>query len=171
MNYNAGIYIRLSQEDKNKKYESDSESIINQKEILKDYCLKNGFNLIDEYVDDGYSGTNFDRPGFIRLIEDIKNKKINLVVVKDLSRLGRDHVMTGYYIETYFPENKIRFISIVENYDSMKNQASNDSSTFIIACNDYYSKQNSLKIRNVLDSKRKDGKFIGSKPCYGYMRD
>ena len=171
MNYNAGIYIRLSQEDKNKKYESDSESIINQKEILKDYCLKNGFNLIDEYVDDGYSGTNFDRPGFIRLIEDIKNKKINLVVVKDLSRLGRDHVMTGYYIETYFPDNKIRFISIVENYDSMKNQASNDSSTFIIACNDYYSKQNSLKIRNVLDSKRRDGKFIGSKPCYGYMRD
>ena len=171
MNYNAGIYIRLSQEDKNKKYESDSESIINQKEILKDYCLKNRFNLIDEYVDDGYSGTNFDRPGFIRLIEDIKNKKINLVVVKDLSRLGRDHVMTGYYIETYFPENKIRFISIVENYDSMKNQASNDSSTFIIACNDYYSKQNSLKIRNVLDSKRRDGKFIGSKPCYGYMRD
>ena len=171
MNYNAGIYIRLSQEDKNKKYESDSESIINQKEILKDYCLKNGFNLIDEYVDDGYSGTNFDRPGFIRLIEDIKNKKINLVVVKDLSRLGRDHVMTGYYIETYFPENKIRFISIVENYDSMKNQASNESSTFIIACNDYYSKQNSLKIRNVLDSKRRDGKFIGSKPCYGYMRD
>ena len=171
MNYNAGIYIRLSQEDKDKKYESDSESVTNQKEILRDYCLKNGFNLIDEYVDDGYSGTNFDRPGFIRLIEDIKNKKINLVVVKDLSRLGRDHVMTGYYIETYFPENKIRFISIVENYDSMKNQASNDSSTFIIACNDYYSKQNSLKIRNVLDSKRRDGKFIGSKPCYGYMRD
>ena len=171
MNYNAGIYIRLSQEDKNKKYESDSESIINQKEILKDYCLKNGFNLIDEYVDDGYSGTNFDRPGFIRLIEDIKNKKINLVVVKDLSRLGRDHVMTGYYIETYFPENKVRFISIVENYDSMKNQASNDSSTFIIACNDYYSKQNSLKIRNVLNEKRKNGKFVGSLPCFGYMRD
>ena len=171
MNYNAGIYIRLSQEDKDKKYESDSESVTNQKEILRDYCLKNGFNLIDEYVDDGYSGTNFDRPGFIRMIEDIKHKKINLVVVKDLSRLGRDHVMTGYYIETYFPENKVRFISIVENYDSMKNQASNDSSTFIIACNDYYSKQNSLKIRNVLDAKRKDGKFIGSKPCYGYMRD
>ena len=171
MNYNAGIYIRLSQEDKNKKYESDSESIINQKEILKDYCLKNGFNLIDEYVDDGYSGTNFDRPGFIRLIEDIKNKKINIVVVKDLSRLGRDHVMTGYYIETYFPENKVRFISILESYDSFKNQASNDSSTFIIACNDYYSKQNSLKIRNVLNEKRKNGKFVGSLPCFGYMRD
>ena len=171
MNYNAGIYIRLSQEDKNKKYESDSESIINQKEILKDYCLKNGFNLIDEYVDDGYSGTNFDRPGFIRLIEDIKNKKINIVVVKDLSRLGRDHVMTGYYIENFFPENNIRFISLQENYDSAINQASNDSSTFIIACNDYYSKQNSLKIRNVLNEKRKNGKFVGSLPCFGYMRD
>ena len=74
MNYNAGIYIRLSQEDKDKKYESDSESVTNQKEILRDYCLKNGFNLIDEYVDDGYSGTNFDRPGFIRMIEDMNKK-------------------------------------------------------------------------------------------------
>ena len=171
LDYNAGIYIRLSQEDKDKKYESDSESVTNQKDILRTYCKNNGFNLVGEYVDDGYSGTNFDRPGFTKMIKDIKDKKINLVIVKDLSRLGRDHVMTGYYIETYFPENKVRFISIVENYDSMKNQASNDSSTFIIACNDYYSKQNSLKIRNVLDSKRKDGKFIGSKPCYGYMRD
>ncbi len=171
LDYNAGIYIRLSQEDKDKKYESDSESVSNQKEILRNYCKHNGFNLVNEYVDDGYSGTNFDRPGFAKMIEDIKAKKINLVIVKDLSRLGRDHVMTGYYIETYFPENKVRFISIVENYDSMKNQASNDSSTFIIACNDYYSKQNSLKVRNVLDSKRIAGKFIGSKPCYGYIRD
>ena len=171
LDYNAGIYIRLSQEDKSKLYETDSESVTNQKDILRNFCKKNGFNLAGEYVDDGYSGTNFDRPGFNKMIEDIKSKKINLVIVKDLSRLGRDHVMTGYYIETYFPENKVRFISIVENYDSIKNQASNDSSTFIIACNDYYSKQNSLKIRNVLDSKRREGKFIGSKPCYGYMRD
>ena len=169
--FNAGIYIRLSQEDKGKLYESDSESVTNQKEILRNYCQNNGFHLVNEYVDDGFSGTNFDRPGFNQMINDIKSKKINLVIVKDLSRLGRDHVMTGYYIETFFPENKIRFISIVENYDSMKNQASNDSSTFIIACNDYYSKQNSLKIRNVLDSKRRDGKFIGSQPSYGYMRD
>ena len=143
--FNTGIYIRLSQEDKDKKYESDSESVSNQKEILRNYCKNNGFNLIDEYVDDGFSGTNFDRPGFIQMIDDIKSKKINCVIVKDLSRLGRDHVKTGYYIETYFPENKVRFISIVENYDSFKNQSSNDSSTFIIAFNDYYSKQNSLK--------------------------
>jgi len=171
LDYNAGIYIRLSQEDKDKKYESDSESVVNQRQILKDYVKNNGYNFVDEYIDDGYSGTDFDRPGFERMIQDIQTKKINLVIVKDLSRLGRDHVKTGYYIETFFPENKVRFISIMENYDSIKNQASNDSSTFIIACNDYYSKQNSLKIRNVLDEKRRNGKFIGSAPCYGYMRD
>lgn len=171
MDFNVGIYIRLSQEDKDKKYESDSESVINQKELLRSYVKNNNFNLCGEYVDDGYSGTNFDRPGFQKMLEDIKQKKINCVVVKDLSRFGRDHVMTGYYIETFFPENNIRFISILESYDSFKNQASNDSSTFIIACNDYYSKQNSIKIRNVLNDKRKNGKFIGSQPCYGYMRD
>ena len=169
--FNVGIYIRLSQEDKDKKYESDSESVINQKELLRGYVKKNNFNLVKEYVDDGYSGTDFERPGFQSMLEDINNKKINCVIVKDLSRLGRDHVMTGYYIETFFPENNIRFISILESYDSFKNQASNDSSTFIIACNDYYSKQNSIKIRNVLNEKRKNGKFVGSLPCFGYMRD
>ena len=171
LDFNVGIYIRLSQEDKDKKYESDSESVINQKEILRNYVKSNNFNLVKEYVDDGFSGTNFERPGFQRMLEDINNKKINCVIVKDLSRLGRDHVMTGYYIETFFPENNIRFISILESFDSFKNQASNDSSTFIIACNDYYSKQNSIKIRNVLNEKRKNGKFVGSLPCYGYMRD
>lgn len=171
IDFNVGIYIRLSQEDKDKKYESDSESVINQKELLRGYVKNNNFNLVKEYVDDGYSGTDFERPGFQRMLEDINNKKINCVIVKDLSRLGRDHVMTGYYIETFFPENNIRFISILESYDSFKNQASNDSSTFIIACNDYYSKQNSIKIRNVLNEKRKNGKFVGSLPCFGYMRD
>lgn len=171
INYNVGIYIRLSQEDRDKKYESDSESVINQKELLKGYCLNNNLSLVAEYVDDGYSGTNFDRPGFKKMLQDIHDKKINCVIVKDLSRLGRDHVMTGYYIETFFPENNIRFISILESYDSFKNQASNDSSTFIIACNDYYSKQNSVKIRTVLNEKRKNGKFVGSLPCFGYMRD
>lgn len=171
LDFNVGIYIRLSQEDKDKKYESDSESIINQKELLRNYVKNNNFNLVKEYVDDGFSGTDFERPGFKSLLEDINNKKINCVIVKDLSRLGRDHVMTGYYIETFFPENNIRFISILESFDSFKNQASNDSSTFIIACNDYYSKQNSIKIRNVLNEKRKSGKFVGSLPCYGYMRD
>lgn len=172
-NYYAGIYIRLSQEDKDKdkKYESDSESILNQRTMLKNYVEKNGFTFIDEYVDDGYSGTNFERPGFEKLIHDIETKRINLVIVKDLSRLGRDHVQTGYYMEKFFPEHNVRFISIMECYDSSKNQASNDSSTFIVACNDYYSKQNSNKILSVLNSKKIAGKFVGSMPSYGYMRD
>jgi site-specific DNA recombinase len=169
--YRAGIYIRLSEADEGKSYESESESVKNQRELLTSYVNNSGFQLAGEYVDDGFSGTDFDRPGFKKLLDDIKNKVINLVIVKDLSRLGRDHIMTGYYMETFFPTNQIRFISILEAYDSCKNQASNDSSTFIIACNDYYSKQNSIKIRNVLNEKKKNGKFVGSLPCYGYMRD
>lgn len=175
--FNIGIYIRLSQEDKDKKYETESESVINQRSVITDYIninylnKFNNYTIVGDYVDDGFSGTDFDRPKFKELIEDIKKKKINMVIVKDLSRLGRDHVMTGYYMENFFPENQVRFVSILDGYDSFKNQASNDSSTFIVACNDYYSKQNSIKIRNVLNNKRSSGKFIGSAPCFGYMRD
>ena len=169
--YRAVIYIRLSEADEGKSYESESESITNQRNLLMNFVKEKGFIFVGEYVDDGYSGTNFERPGFTKMIEDIKNKMANLVIVKDLSRLGRDHVMTGYYIENFFPENNIRFISLQENYDSAINQASNDSSTFIIACNDYYSRQNSIKIRSVLNDKRKKGKFIGSNPSYGYMKE
>ncbi len=167
----AGIYIRLSEADEGKTYESDSESVLNQRNMLMNFVKEKGFTFVSEYVDDGYSGTNFERPGFSKMIEDIKNKVINLVIVKDLSRLGRDHIMTGYYVENFFPENGIRFISMQEGYDNAVNQASNDSSTFIFACNDYYSKQNSIKIRNVLNDKRRNGKFIGSAPSYGYLRD
>ncbi len=169
--YKAGIYIRLSEADEGKAYESDSESVLNQRNMLMNFVKEKGFIFVGEYVDDGYSGTNFERPGFEKMIEDIKNKVINLVIVKDLSRLGRDHIMTGYYVENFFPENNIRFISVQEGYDNAINQASNDSSTFIFACNDYYSKQNSIKIRNVLNDKRRNGKFIGSAPSYGYLRD
>lgn len=169
--YKAGIYIRLSEADEGKAYESDSESVLNQRNMLMNFVKEKGFIFVEEYVDDGFSGTDFDRPGFNQMMEDIKNKVINLVIVKDLSRLGRDHVMTGYYVETFFPENGIRFISMQEGYDNALNQASNDSSTFIIACNDYYSKQNSVKIRNVLNDKRRNGKFVGSAPSYGFLRD
>ena len=117
----AGIYTRRSFDD-NEDFESNT--ITNQKELITNFLSEiPNMNVVDFYVDDGFTGTNFNRPDFKRLMDDIKYKKINCIVVKDLSRLGRDHVMTGYYIETYFPENKVRFISIVENYDSMKNQA------------------------------------------------
>ena len=169
--FKVGIYIRLSQEDDDKKYESDSESVINQRTLLKNYVKENNFSFIDEYVDDGFTGTVFDRPGFKRLLDDIEKRRINTVIVKDLSRLGIDHVMTGYYTETFFPENKIRFISVLESIDTFKEQASNDSATFIQAFNDFYSRQNSIKIKRVLDDKRKLGKYIGSLPAFGYKRD
>ena len=92
------MYIRLSREDGDKQ---ESESIGNQRKILQRYVKENNLCLVKEYVDDGYSGTDFERPGFQNMLEDINNKKINCVIVKDLSRLGRDHVMTGYYIETF----------------------------------------------------------------------
>ena len=170
-NCKAALYIRLSQEDRNKKYESDSESIINQRDVLNKYCIDNQIHVVDEYVDDGYSGTTFERPAFQRMIEDIENGRINCVIVKDLSRFGRDHIMSGFYLEIYFPEKGVRFISLLDSYDNGKNQASNDTSTFILTFNDWYSKQNSIKIRNVLDAKRRDGKFVGSMPSFGYMRD
>lgn len=172
-----GIYIRLSQEDKDKKYESESESIINQKAVINDYIEReflnkfNNYVVVDTYIDDGFTGTNFERPGFQRLLNDINKKKINMVVVKDLSRLGRDHVETGFYAEKFFPENRIRFISILERYDSFLNQEEDVSTTFIIASNDFQSKQTSIKIRNILNNKRQNGLFVGSLPCFGYMRD
>ena len=155
--YRAGIYIRLSEADEGKSYESDSESVLNQRNILMNYVKEKGFIFIDEYVDDGYSGTNFDRPGFQRLIDDIKSKKINLVIVKDMSRLGRDHILTGYYVENFFPENGIRFISMQEGYDNAINQASNDSSTFIFACKNttnYYNDIRKEKLENIIHKNR-----------------
>ena len=167
--YNAGIYIRLSQEDRGKKYESDSVSIENQRNFLMRQLQERNFNFVEEYVDDGYSGMNFDRPGFKKMIKDIEDKKINLVMVKDFSRLGRDHIETGNYIEKYFPEKRVRFISVTEDYDSEGNN--NDSYSFIMASNDFQSRQTSKKIRTILSDKRKEGKFVGSQPAYGYMRD
>ncbi len=168
--YKVGVYIRLSEAD-NKSNKNESESIQNQRNIINTYIKEKDFNFISEYVDDGFTGTDFNRPGFQNLLKDIESKKIDLVIVKDMSRLGRDHILTGYYVEKYFPEKGVRFISIQESYDSAINQASNDSSTFIFACNDYYSKQNSIKIRNVLNNKKTNGKFIGSMACYGYKKD
>ena len=171
--YKVGLYIRLSQEDKDKdkKYESESESIINQRNLLHRYVEDNGFTLIDEYVDDGFTGTNFDRPGFQRMIEDIESGRINCVITKDLSRLGRDYIQCGYYIEQYFPQKKVRYISILDQVDTFNESANNDIAPFKALFNDITSKDTSKKIRSILRDKKQQGKFIGSLPCYGYMRD
>lgn len=169
--YRVGIYIRLSESDEDKTYESDSESVINQRHLLMDYIRENGFTFIDEYVDDGYTGTNFDRPSFQRLLKDIESGRINCVITKDLSRLGRDYIKCGYYVEQYFPQKKIRYISILDQVDTFLESANNDIAPFKALFNDMTSKDTSKKIRSILRNKKEQGKFIGSKPCYGYMRD
>lgn len=171
MNNRTGIYIRLSQMDEYMKNRYESESVESQRMILTDYAKEHNFNIVKEYVDDGYSGTNFDRPAFKEMMEDLNNKVIDTVMVKDLSRFGRDHIQTGYFIETYFPQKRIRFVSLLENLDSALQKDYSDSVTFVMACNDYLSKQNSLKIRAILDMKKKEGKFVGSRTPYGYIRD
>lgn len=169
--YKVGLYIRLSESDEDKTYESESESIINQRNLLLDYVKSCGFTLIKEYVDDGFTGTNFDRPAFQEMLKDIESGLINCVITKDLSRLGRDYIQCGYYVEQYFPQNKIRYISILDQVDTFLETANNDIAPFKALFNDMTSKDTSKKIRSILKNKKEQGKFIGSKPCYGYMRD
>lgn len=115
--YNTALYMRLSRDDENY---GDSVSIETQRLVLNTYAREQGFFIVDEYVDDGWSGTNFERPGFQRMLQDIEAGKVNCVLVKDLSRFGREHVMMDYYLEFYFPEKQIRFIAITDNEDTEK---------------------------------------------------
>ena len=115
--YNTALYMRLSQDDRNF---GDSVSIETQKIVLRQYAHDNGLLVVDEYVDDGWSGTNFDRPAFQRMMEDVESGRINCIVTKDLSRFGREHVMMDYYLEFIFPEKHIRYIAVAENEDTEK---------------------------------------------------
>lgn len=114
--YNTAIYCRLSLDDGN---EGDSSSIRTQKMMLEKYALEHGFTIYDYYIDDGYSGLNFERPAFKRLMQDISDGKINLVITKDLSRLGRNHIQTSYFIEIFFPDNDIRYIAVNDSVDTL----------------------------------------------------
>lgn len=167
--YNVGVYVRLSREDVSR--EGQSESIKNQTELLTKFIIESGWNVIDIYVDDGFSGTNFDRPGFKRMIGDIEKGLINMVVVKDLSRLGRDYIDTGYYFEKYFPSKNIRFIAVTDGIDTFANTSNNDMSPFKSVINDLYAKDISKKVKAAVDTKRRNGKFIGSFAPYGYLKD
>ena len=170
IDYKVGIYIRLSKEDEEKEKYSESESIQNQRALLMQYIKENKLNFIAEYVDDGVSGTSFDRPGFNKMIEDIENGKINMVITKDLSRLGRNYVQSGYYTETYFPEHNVRYIAILDNIDTAEESANNDIAPFKSILNEMYAKDTSKKINSVLQSKRKQGEYLGTAP-YGYKKD
>lgn len=169
--YKVAFYIRLSKEDQGKPREAESESVQNQRKLLHTYINENNLVLTKEYVDDGYSGTTFDRPGFSKLIKDIEDGKINMVITKDLSRLGRDYIQTGYYLEQYFPMRKIRYISILDNIDTALDSTNNDIAPFKSLFNDVQSKDTSRKIRAILRDKKKNGDFLGSEAAYGYLRD
>lgn len=168
-NYNVGIYIRLSREDDDKNYES--ESITNQKSLLLQYANENKLRVFDIYIDDGFSGTNFDRPGFKKLINDIETKKINMVITKDMSRLGRDYIGTGNLIEKYFPEHNIRYIAVTDNIDTFLDSSNNDIAPFKAIMNDMYAKDISKKIKSSLRAKMKEGKFVGGRTPFGYDQD
>ncbi|WP_195276963.1 recombinase family protein [Anaerotruncus rubiinfantis] len=169
--WQAALYIRLSREDGDKE---ESDSVQNQRSLLRAY-LENEpeLTLADVYVDDGYTGTNFDRPGFSRMMEKIRQKQINCVIVKDLSRFGRNYIEVGKYIEQIFPFLDVRFISVGDMLDSYKNpQAMNNLIVpFKNIINDEYCRDISNKVRSSLDMKRKRGDFIGSFACYGYRKD
>lgn len=168
-NYNVGIYIRLSREDDDKTLES--ESITNQRSLLLQYVKENKLRLYDIYIDDGYTGTNFDRPEFKRLINDIELKRVNMVITKDMSRLGRDYIGTGELVEKYFPEHNVRYIAVTDNIDTYLDSTNNDIAPFKAIMNDFYAKDISKKIRASLKAKMKDGKFVGSRCPFGYDKD
>lgn len=172
-NFKAGLYVRLSREDEDKKDTNDfSESIKNQKEFLTEYAIKNGYNIVDIYADDGISGTTFDRDDFNRMITDIENGKINMVITKDLSRLGRDYIKTGEYLEKYFPSRNIRYIAINDGYDSFKDENSNNEmAPFKAVFNDMYAKDISKKVRTALKTKQLKGEYLGTTAPLGYRKD
>ena len=163
----AGIYIRLSREDGDK---LESESVSNQRDILMRYVKENNHIFVQEYIDDGYSGTTFERPAFNSMLSDIENHKINMVITKDLSRLGRDYIKTGYYIENYFPENSVRYVSILDGIDTYIDTSNNDITPFKAIINDMYAKDISKKIKGVLKEKELKGEFLGSYAPYGYKK-
>ena len=171
--YNVAIYIRLSKEDVDRGYD-ESESIKNQRTLLTEYVQKLGweYKLIDIYIDQGYTGTNFNRPAFQRMIRDINSGKVNMVVTKDLSRLGRDYIETGEYIEKWFPENNVRYVSVTDGIDTFETaNGNNDIAPFKSILNDMYSKDLSKKIRTALHTMQKQGKWVGGKTAIGYMKD
>ena len=131
--YNTALYMRLSRDDE---LQGESGSIQTQRMMLRQYAAEHGLNVIDEYIDDGWSGTNFDRPDFQRMIDDIEDGKINCVVTKDLSRLGRNYILTGQYTEIYFPSKGVRYIAVNDNVDTINGE--NELAPFLNILNEMH---------------------------------
>lgn len=164
--YRAALYMRLSRDDEGA---GESSSITTQRKMLRSYAQEKSFPVYREYADDGFSGTNFDRPGFQSMIKDIEEKKVNLVITKDLSRLGRDYITTGQFTEIYFPSKGVRYIAVNDGYDSESLSA--DIAPFKNVMNEMYARDISKKIRSAFAAKMKDGCYIGSYAPFGYQKD
>ena len=169
MTYKVAAYLRLSKEEYNN--EKESNSITNLKLIIDNYLKEHReYKLVDYYIDDGYSGTNFDRPEFQRMLGDIKNKKIDVILIKYLSRLGRNYIETGNFVEVVFPAMGVSVISVDENYEiDSSDYYGNDYVTLKNLFNDLYSKGISKKVRSSLIMKKQNGKFVGKLAPYGYI--
>ena len=165
---NTALYCRLSREDDNTK--DISSSISSQKQLLTSFAMKNNFGIYKTYIDDGYSGTNFNRPGFQEMLRDVEDNHIKIIIVKDLSRFGRNYLQTGRYLEEYFPIKRVRVIALNDNYDSQENN--NDFTPFKNIINEWYAKDISKKVTSSLQLKQRKGEVPSGKQClYGYMYD
>ena len=163
--YNTALYYRLSRDDENF---GDSVSIETQRTILQQFARDNQFHVVDEYIDDGWSGTNFDRPAFQRMMDDVDAGRINCIITKDLSRFGREHVMMDYYLEFVFPEKNIRYIAVTENEDTEKGLS--DFVPFKNLFNEWFAKDTSRKVKAALRAKHAAGQRICTYAPLGYKK-
>lgn len=164
--YSTAVYCRLSKDDEQA---GESVSIETQKMMLEGFCHEQGFPIYEIYADDGYSGLNFNRPAFTRLLEDIDNGRVNLVITKDLSRLGRDYIQTGYYTDVYFSRKRVRYIAVNDGIDTARDD--NDIAPFKNILNDMYAKDLSRKVKSAKRQRAYKGYYISAQAPYGYTVD
>lgn len=164
--YHTALYLRLSRDDESS---GESGSIQTQRTMLRQFAAERGLVVVGEYVDDGWSGTNFDRPGFQRMIDDIENGKVNCVVVKDLSRLARNHTLADQYMELYFPSKSVRFIAVSDNIDSIKGES--EIAPFLNLLNEMHARQTSKKVKEAMRTSWSTGVHYGAYAPLGYIKD
>ena len=164
--YNAALYLRLSRDDE---LQGESGSIQTQRMMLRQYAAEHNLSVVGEYIDDGWSGTNFDRPGFQRMIDDIEDGKINCVVTKDLSRLGRNYILTGQYTEIYFPSKGVRYIAINDNIDTLNGES--ELAPFLNILNEMHARQTSKKVKAAMHTRFANGAHCGAYAPLGYIKD
>ena len=163
----TALYERLSRDDD---LNGDSNSVVNQKKMLEDYAAQHGFTNIRHYTDDGYSGGSFDRPGWKRMVADIEAGKVGAVIAKDMSRIGREYLQTGFYTEVFFRQHGVRFIAIGNGIDS-SDQSTGEFAPILNVMNEFYLKDCSKKIKAAYQVRAKAGKRVANNAIYGYKKD